>query len=68
MATAWWWPHPALAFFIFFLHFSLPCLFLGDARQRVCDAVAPRTAVNPFSLPCVTYCARQRAMPCVAFS
>jgi hypothetical protein len=43
-----------------------PCV-LGGARQRGCDVVSPRTAVNTFSLPCVTYYARQRTVPCVAF-
>jgi hypothetical protein len=44
-----------------------PCVLSG-ARQRGCDVVSPRTAVNTFSLPCVTYYARQRTLPCVAFS
>jgi hypothetical protein len=54
---------------------GLPCFFffflcreyLGGARQRAGDAVALGTAADPFSLPCVTFCARQRPMPCVAF-
>jgi hypothetical protein len=46
---------------------SFPCVLSG-ARQRGCDAVSPRTAVNTFSLPCVTYYARQRTVLCVAFS
>jgi hypothetical protein len=40
---------------------------LEGARQRGCHAVSPRTAVNTFSLPCVTYYARQRTVSCVAF-
>jgi hypothetical protein len=43
-----------------------PCVLRG-ARQRGCDVVSPRTAVNTFSLPCVTYYARQRTVSCVAF-
>jgi hypothetical protein len=44
-----------------------PCVLSG-ARQRGCDAISPRPAVNTFSLSCVTYYARQRTVPCVAFS
>jgi hypothetical protein len=44
-----------------------PCVLSG-ARQRGCDAVSPRTAVNTFSLPCITYYAQQRTVSCVAFS
>jgi hypothetical protein len=44
-----------------------PCVLSG-ARQRGCDVVSPRTAVNTFSLPCVTYYARQPTVSCVAFS
>jgi hypothetical protein len=44
-----------------------PCVLSG-ARQRGCDAVSSRTAVNTFSLPCVAYYARQPTVPCVAFS
>jgi hypothetical protein len=40
---------------------------LGGARQRAGDAVSLGTAVNPFSLSCVTCCTRQRPMLCVAF-
>jgi hypothetical protein len=43
-----------------------PCV-LGGARQIGCDAVSPRTAVNTFSLSCVTYYAWQRIVSCVAF-
>jgi hypothetical protein len=64
------------------LDHSLPCAFqhgarhralpfpcvLSGARQRGCDAVSSRTAVNTFSLPCVAYYARQPTVPCVAFS
>jgi hypothetical protein len=53
-----------LAFFSFFLCRE----YLGGARQRAGDAVSLGTAVNPFSLSRVTCCARQRPMPCVAFS
>jgi hypothetical protein len=67
-AAAWSWPdgggpRPALLFSFFYF---LCREYLGGARQRAGDAVSLGTAVDPFSLSCVTFCARQRPMPCVA--
>jgi hypothetical protein len=55
-----------LAFFFFFIFLCRE--YLGGARQRAGDAVSLGTTVDPFSLTCVTYYARQRTVSCVAFS
>jgi hypothetical protein len=55
-------PRPTLLFFIFLCR-----EYLGGAQQRACDAFSHGTAVNPFSLSCVTYSAWQRTVSCVSF-
>jgi hypothetical protein len=54
---------PCLAFFSFVCAVSI---WVAHGKERVTPSRCG-TAVDPFSLPCVTFCARKRPTSCVAF-
>jgi hypothetical protein len=53
-------------FFFFFSFFCVVRIWVTHDKERVTPSRCG-TAVDPFSLSCVTFYARQRPMPCVAF-
>jgi hypothetical protein len=55
-----------LAFFLFFSFFCAVSIWVAHGKERVTPSRCG-TAVDPFSLPCATFCVRQRPTPCVAF-